>query len=158
MTLLFSFIFLLFRALIRAPEDFDVVVVTIFSRSVSSFLSTYLSGQVPTPFPFLVTLTGRVCFRRFSRIARRAQFLAIEDVDWNNKSNRVVNQRIKFKFIMLKFHSRLVQLSWVSWGLFYVEVYHDFCCYDIVCRVIMTAMTLTGTAYRHSNFSEKNRQ
>lgn len=34
-----------------------------------------------------------------------------------------------------------------------MEVYHDFCCYDIVCRVIMTAMTLTGTAYRHS---EKN--
>jgi len=47
---------------IRAPEDFDVVVVTIFSRSVSSFLSTYLSGQVPTPLPFLVTLDEYVFY------------------------------------------------------------------------------------------------
>jgi len=31
-----------------------------------------------------------------------------------------------------------------------------FCYYDI-CPVIMTVMTLTSTAYRYSNFSEKNR-
>lgn len=52
----------------RRREDFDVAVATILSRSGSSFLSTYLSDQVPTPYvSFLSHAYSARCFRLSSR-------------------------------------------------------------------------------------------